>query len=120
MHTAAITSHAAFTGSPRVNATMPREIVPSRITPAQISLSRKDMMPRQPEAGPIMVCAVNQEGTSNALIWIKLASEKLGLRPTNSAIGHVLILGSRTLALTGVAHRSSCADHHAPFVFTAT
>jgi hypothetical protein len=62
-----------------------------------------------------MVCAVNQEGTSNALIWIKLASEKLGLRPINSAIGHVLILGSRTLALNGVAHRSSCADHHAPF-----
>ena len=37
MHTAAMTSHAALTGSPRVNATTAKETAPSTMTAAQIN-----------------------------------------------------------------------------------
>ena len=39
MQTAAMTSHAALIGSPRLSATMPRETAPSTATAAHISLA---------------------------------------------------------------------------------
>ena len=45
MHTAAMTSQAALTGSPRVNARIPKAIAPTTATAVEISLSRSVMFP---------------------------------------------------------------------------
>src|SRR5271166_2032892 len=53
MHTAAMTSHAALIGSPRVKATTPNAIAPRTTTAAQINLLRIDMiLPRLPVLSP--------------------------------------------------------------------
>ena len=43
MQTAAVTSHAALTGSPRVSATMAKATAPRRATPIQVSFSRNSI-----------------------------------------------------------------------------
>src|SRR5437016_10883135 len=43
MHKAAITSHIAFTGSPRLRATMPKDKAPNAVMAAQSNLLRMDM-----------------------------------------------------------------------------
>src|SRR5207244_7834969 len=43
MHKAAITSHIAFTGSPRLRATMPKDKAPTAVMAAQSNLVRMDM-----------------------------------------------------------------------------
>src|SRR2546421_6866489 len=43
MHKAAITSHIAFTGSPRLRATMPKDKAPNAVMAAQSNLLRIDM-----------------------------------------------------------------------------
>src|SRR3954463_13150061 len=48
MHTEAVTSHAALTGSPRVSATTAKDIAPRMATPAQRSFACSDinLLPR--------------------------------------------------------------------------
>ncbi len=52
MQTAAVTSHAALTGSPRVSATMPNATAPSTATAIQITFSRSSIL-FLPRAAPL-------------------------------------------------------------------